>query len=101
MKASAVLEYTAGVVMEWEALSLALELPYEVIEEIKMDKIDMESKRKELIRRWMNSPELCSPACWWLLVKALEDNTVKMNTLAARIRGELGMIIQECLSITY
>ena len=52
----------------------------------------MESKRKELIRRWMNSQELCGPACWWLLVKALEDNTVKMNTLAATISGELGMI---------
>ena len=92
MKASTVLEYIEDVVMEWEALGLALQLPYKVIEEIKMDKIDMESKRKELIRRWMNSPEPCGPACWWLLVKALEDNTVKMNALAARIRAELGII---------
>ena len=91
MKASTVLKYIEDVVMEWEALGLALQLPYKVIEEIKMDKDDMESKRKELIRRWMNSPDLCGPACWWLLVKALEDNTVKMNTLAATIRGELGM----------
>jgi hypothetical protein len=94
MKASTVLEYLEDVVMEWEAFGLALQLPYNVIEEIKMDQVDMESKRKDLIRRWMNSPELCGPACWWLLVKALEANTVKMNTLAARIRGELGMIIQ-------
>ena len=93
MKASTVLEYIEDVVMEWEALALALGLPYKVIEEIKIDKTDMESKRKELIRRWMNSPELCGPACWWLLVKALEDNTVKMNTLAANIRSEFGMII--------
>ena len=95
MKASMVLEYIEDVVMEWEALGLALQLPYKVIEEIKMDKDDMESKRKELTRRWMNSPETCGPACWWLLVKALEDNTVKMNALAAKIRIELGMIIQQ------
>lgn len=92
MKASTVLEYIEDVVTEWEALGLALQLPYKVIEEIKMDKVDMESKRKELIRRWMNSSELCGPACWWLLIKALEDNTVKMSALAARMRGELGMI---------
>ena len=91
MKASTVLEYIEDVVMEWEALGLALHLPYEVIEEIKMDKTDTESKWKKLIRRWMNSPELCGPACWWLLVKALEDNTVKMNALAARIKRELGL----------
>ena len=94
-----VLEYIEDVVMEWEALGLALQLPYKVIEEIKMDKDDMGSKRKELIRRWMNSPEMCGPACWWLLVKALEDNTVKVNALAARIRAELGMIIEQCLLI--
>ena len=92
MKASTVLKYIEDVVIEWEALGLALQLPFNIIKEIDKDKTDMESKRKELIRRWMNSQELCGPACWWLLVKALEDNTVKMNTLAATIRGELGMI---------
>lgn len=59
-----------------------------------MDQPDIESKRKELIRRWMNSPDLCGPACWWLLVKALEDNTVKLKPLSARIRAELGIVIQ-------
>ena len=82
MKASAVLQYIDEVVVEWEALGLALQLPYHVIEGIKMDVLDIESKQKELIRRWMNSPEQCGPACWWLLVKALEDKTVKMNSLA-------------------
>jgi hypothetical protein len=100
MKASTVLEYIEDVVMEWEALGLALQLPYKVVEEIKMDKDDMESKRKELIRRWMISPELCGPACWWLLVKALEADTVKMNALAARIKGELGIIQYQYLLIT-
>lgn len=92
MKASTVLKYIEDIVVEWEALGLALQLPFNIIKEIDNDKNDMESKRKELIRRWMNSPDVCSPACWWLLIKALEDNTVKMNTLAATIRGELGMI---------
>ena len=94
MKASTVLEYIEDVVMEWEALGLALQLPYHIIREIDVDEPNTKSKRKELIRRWMNSPELCGPACWWLLVKALEDNTVKMNALAAKIRAELGMKIQ-------
>ena len=93
MYASTVLQYIEEVVEEWEALGLALQLPHHVIREIRVDKDDMESRRKELIRRWMNSPEQCGQACWWLLVKALEDNTVKMNTLAARIRTELGMIM--------
>ena len=93
MKASTVAQYIEEVVEEWEPLGLALQLPNHTIKEINMDGPNMESKRKELIRRWMNTPELCGPACWWLLVKALEDNTVKMNSLAARIRKELGMII--------
>ena len=93
MKASTVLQYIEEVVEEWEALGLALQLPYRIIREVKVDQLDMESKRKELIRRWMNSPEQCGPACWWLLVKALEDNTVKMNSLAAKIKAELGMPI--------
>ena len=93
MKASTVAQYIEEVVEEWEPLGLALQLPNHTIKEINMDGPNMESKRKELIRRWMNAPELCGPACWWLLVKALEDNTVKMNSLAARIRKELGMII--------
>ena len=92
MKASTVLKYIEDIVVEWEVLGLALQLPFNIIKEIDNDKNDMESKRKELIRRWMNSPDVCGPACWWLLIKALEDNTVKMNTLAATIRGELGMI---------
>lgn len=93
MKASTILQYIEEVVDEWEALGLALQLPYHIIRGIKMDKVDIHSKQKELIRRWMNSPELCGPACWWLLIKALEDNTVQMNALAARIRAELGMVL--------
>ena len=94
MKASSALLYIKEVVEEWEALGLALRLPYHIIREINMDEPNTESKRKELIRKWMNSSDLCGPACWWLLVKALNDSTVKQETLAARIKTELGIIIQ-------
>ena len=70
---------------------MALHLPYSAIREIEMDKLDIESKRKELIRRWMNSSELCGTTCWWLLVKALEDRNVNMNTAAAKIRKDQGI----------
>ena len=88
LKASTILQYIEEVVEEWEALGLALQLPSHTIREINIDEPNIESKRKELIRRWMNSPELCGPACWWLLVKALEDDIVKMNAIAARIRTD-------------
>ena len=86
-----VLLYIEEVVVEREALGLGLQLPYHIVKEIKMDQLNMESKRKELIRRWINSPEQCGPACWWLLIKVLEDKTVKMNSLADKIKSELGM----------
>ena len=56
-----------------------------------MNEESIESKRKELIRRWMCSTDLCGTACWWLLVRALEEKTVTMNAAAARIRAEEGI----------
>lgn len=69
---------------------MALQLPYCIIKEIEMDELNIESKRKELIRRWMTSSEPCGTTCWWLLVKALEDKSVNMNMTAAKIRKEQG-----------
>ena len=37
IKTSTILQYIEEVVVEWEALGLALQLPYHIIEEIKMD----------------------------------------------------------------
>ena len=90
-KASTALEYIEEVVDEWEALGLALLLPYHVINAIRMNEESIESRRKELIRRWMCFTDLCGTACWWLLVRALEERSVNMNVAAARIRAEEGV----------
>ena len=55
-----------------------------------MNEDSIESKRKELIRRWMCSTDLCGTACWWLLVRALEERSVNMNAAARKIRKEEG-----------
>ena len=39
----------------------------------------------------MCSTELCGTACWWLLVRALEERSVNMNAAAAKIRAEKGI----------
>ena len=90
-KASTALAYIEEVVYEWEALGLALQLPYHVVQDIGLHNFDMESKRKELIRRWMCSTDLCGTACWWLLVRALEERSVNMNAAAAKIIAEKGI----------
>ena len=66
-------------------------LPIHVINAIRMNEESIESKRKELIRRWMCSTDLCGTACWWLLVRALEERSVNMNAAAAKIRAEKGI----------
>ena len=52
----------------------------------------MESKRKELIKRWMKSPEKYGPACWYSLTncKALREITTNMTVLAEKIETEKG-----------
>lgn len=97
LKASVVLEYIKEVVDEWESLGLALELPSNVIREINRDQHSMESKRKELIRRWMKFPDKYGPACWYSLTKALREITVNMAVLAEKIEAEKG----DCFLLIY
>ena len=84
------MEYIKEVVDEWESLGLALKLPSNIIREINRDQRSMESKRKELIKRWMKSPEKYGPACWYSLTKALREITVNMTVLAEKIKNEKG-----------
>ena len=74
------------VVQEWEQLGMALQMPYEILREIDTDKALVASKKEEMIVKWMDSP---GPACWWLLVKALEE--IDQNVVAAAIRTEQGI----------
>ena len=39
----------------------------------------------------MCSIDLCGTACWWLLVRALEERSVNMNVAAAKIRVKEGV----------
>lgn len=89
---SSILHYIEEVVVEWEAFGMALSMPYSVVCEINLDKLSIESKRTELIRRWMNTPKKSGPACWLLLVKALEEPSVNMNVVATKIRSDKGKI---------
>lgn len=95
------MEYIKEVVDEWESLGLALKLPSSIIREINRDQQSMESKRKELIRRWMEYPEKYGPACWYLLTKALKEITVNMNVLAEKIETEKGNHICLLLLLTF
>ena len=74
------------VVTEWELLGLNLDLSNSVLDSINADKAhcDIQSKKKAMIAAWMGS----SPACWWLLVKALEK--IGMNFAAGVIRNKQG-----------
>ena len=65
----------------WEQLGVHLNLPIYKLREIRQDMalIDLLSKKEAMITEWMNS----SPACWWLLVKALEE--MKLNVAAKQI----------------
>ena len=74
--------------VEWEALGMALLPSYHHVKEINMDKVCVDSKRKELMRRWMNSSDKSGPACWWLLVKALNEKSVNMTVAAEKIRTD-------------
>ena len=81
-----VLSYIKDVVEEWEQLGLALQLPYRVLREINADRAQIASKKEEMVMKWMESS---GPACWWLLVKALEE--IRLNVAAANIRTEQGI----------
>ena len=91
MNMSEVLSCTKDVVEEWEQLGVALQIPFGILRAINIDKSLVASKRKEMIVKWMNSP---GPACWWLLVKALEE--INENVAAANIRKDQG----SCLVLT-
>ena len=81
-----VLSCIKPIVQEWEHLGMALQIPYELLREIDTDKTLITSKKEEMIVKWMDSP---GPACWWLLVKALEE--IDQNVAAAAIRTEQGI----------
>ena len=85
MNMSGVLSYIIDIVQEWERLGMALQIPYEILKEIDTDKTLVASKKEEMIVKWMDSP---GPACWWLLVKVLEE--IDQNVAAAAIRTEQG-----------
>ena len=67
---------------------MALLSSYHHVTEINMDKTCIDSKRTELIRRWMNCSKKNGPACWWTLVKALEEKSVNMIVAAEKIRAD-------------
>ena len=83
-----VLSCIKSIVQEWEHLGMALQIPYEVLREINVDKDFVASKKEEMILKWMDSP---GPACWWLLIKALEE--IDQDVAAAAIRTKQGTII--------
>ena len=84
-----ILPYVKAVIQEWEQLGMALQMPYEILREIDADKALIASKKEEVIAKWMDSP---GPACWWLLVKALEE--IDQNVAAGVIRTEQGSYIK-------
>ena len=84
--------YIKDVVEEWEQLGLALQLPYEVLREINANRVQIATKKEEMVVKWIESS---SPACWWLLVKALEE--IGLNVAAANIRAEQGIYYREVL----
>ena len=88
IKLRTILSYIEDVVIEWEALGMALLPSYHHVTEINMDKYCVDSKRTELIRRWMNASNKSGPACWWILVKALEEKSVNMTVAAEKIRAD-------------
>ena len=81
-----VLSCIRDVIEEWERLGVALQMPYEILREINTDISLVATKKEEMIMKWMDSP---GPACWWLLVKALEE--IDQNVAAAAIRTEQGI----------
>ena len=89
-----VLAYIKDVVEEWEPLGLALQLPYRVLREINADIAQIASKKEEMVMKWIESS---GPACWWLLVKALEE--IGFNVAAYNIRVEQGISIIILLSL--
>ena len=88
MNMSGVLSHIIDIVQEWERLGIALQIPYEILKEIDTDKTLVASKKEEMIVKWMDSQ---GPACWWLLVKALEE--IDQNVAAAAIRTEQGAAV--------
>ena len=82
---SKVLSCVKDVVGEWERLGMALQIPYEILREIDIDKSRVSLKKEAMIIKWMDSQ---GPACWWLLVKALEE--IELNVAASDIRAEQG-----------
>ena len=85
MNMSQVLSCTKDVVGEWEQLGIALQIPFELLRAIDIDKSLVASKKEEMIIKWMDSQ---GPACWWLLVKALEE--INQNVAADNIQKEQG-----------
>lgn len=85
MNISKVLSCIEDIVEEWERLGVALQIPYKLLREINVNQSVVSSKKEEMIMKWMDSP---GPACWWLLVKAMEE--INQNVAAAAIRAEQG-----------
>ena len=88
MKMSVVLSCIKDVIQEWEQLGIALQVPYEILRAIDADKAQIASKKEEMIVKWMESP---GPACWWLLVKAL--NEIEQNVASDNICKEQGIYL--------
>ena len=80
-----ILSCIRDIVEEWEPLGIALHIPYEILREINADIALVATKKEEMIVKWMDSP---GPACWWLLVRAMEE--IGQNVAAAVIRTEQG-----------
>ena len=85
MNMSKILSCIKNVIEEWQQLGVALQITFDILRliEINTDKSLVSSKKEEMIVKWMDSP---GPACWWLLVKALEE--INQNDAADNIRKE-------------
>ena len=74
------------IVGQWEELGLNLGLPCSQLRSIDADNAQIQSKKRAMIAEWMGS----SQACWYLLVKALQLESIGMNVAATEIQRTRG-----------
>jgi hypothetical protein len=89
MDFASILSYLQEVVQEIFELGIMLNIPVNVLDHLAIEfNHDSGRRRRELVKLWLNSP-VCRP-CWWILVQALEADSVGRKDIADSIRRDFG-----------
>ena len=85
---NSVLNFIKTTIRDWRSVASALNLSYDVIEEISANNPqNVRACMRTMISKWMNN-STATPPSWWLLAKALKS--IEQNGIVRKIRSSHG-----------